>query len=123
MGLINKEELRKRVPTIKKEKVEVPEWGEDAFIYVRELSAAALDYFESFIVLDGSATSEEKRARYENFRVRYVVLSACDENGNAIFTDEDEAWLGQMEASVISKLFAAAKRVNLIDAKGLEKNS
>lgn len=123
MGFINVEELKKRMPVIRKEKVDVPEWGEDAFIFVRELSAAALDYFESFIVLDGNATPQEKRARYENFRVRYVVLSACDENGNPIFTDEDEAWLGQMEASVISKIFAAAKKVNLIDTKGLEKNS
>lgn len=123
MGLINREELKKRVPTFKKEKVDVPEWGEDAFIYVRELSAGGLDYFESFIVLDGSASPQEKRARYENFRVRYVVLSACDENGTLVFTEEDEAWLGNTEASIIQRLFVAAKRVNSVDAPLLEKNS
>lgn len=123
MAMINVEELKKRVPTIKKEKVEVPEWGEDAFIFVRELSAAALDYFESFIVLDGNATPQEKRARYENFRVRYVVLSACDENGNPIFTEEDETWLGNTEARIISKIFVAAKKVNQVDIETLEKNS
>lgn len=123
MSLINKEELKKRQPSPRKEKVDVPEWGEDAFIYVRELSAATLDYFESFIVLDGMASPEERRARYENFRVRYVVLSACDEQGKAIFTTEDEVWLGEMESSIISRIFVAAKVVNRIDAKGLEKNS
>lgn len=122
MGLINKEELRKRVPIVRKEKVEVPEWGEGAFVFVRELTAAALDYFESFIVPEGGVPADERRMKYENFRVRYIVLSACDEEGNLVFSSEDEPWLGATEASIIQRLFLAAKKVNRVDLAELEKN-
>jgi hypothetical protein len=104
-------DLRKRILAandIKVEAVEIPEWGGTYFIKV--ISGTDRDAFEE------SYAEQKMKA----FRVRFILLSLCDEAGERIFKDEDSAELGKKSSVVINRVFDAAWKVNAFTNEAVE---
>lgn len=90
-----------------REKVDVPEWGISVFIST--MSGAERDGFEAEIVtLRGKKTD----LNLQNIRAKLVVRTLVDETGERIFFDSDAAELGKKSASVLSRLYEVAQRMN-----------
>lgn len=99
---------------VKLDKVAVPEWGGD--VYIKTLSGTERDAFED-------AYSQDKMRQ---FRVRFLVLTLCDEKGERLFTDKEVDELGRKSALVIAKLFEKAWSLNALrneDVDALGKGS
>lgn len=101
------------------QKVEMPDWGEP--VYIKGMSAAEKDDFEA-----AQVSLNAKGKALHNFRARLVVATACDEQGNRVFSDEDVDALGELPAKDVAKLFDVATKLNGMskeDVEDLEKNS
>ena len=100
-------------------KVDVPERGDS--VYVRKLLANEWASYEQGCV------SDQEAGRPVLYKVRLVVVSACDEKGNRLFNDADVIVVSKMtEAAVINRIFEAAIALNQMSAAGIaeaEKNS
>lgn len=88
--------------------VPVPEWGDEVFI--KTLSGTERDAFED-------AYSSDKM---KNFRVRFLVLTLCDESGERLFGDSDVDELGKKSAGVISRLFDKAWAINAFRSEDVD---
>lgn len=93
---------------IKVEKLAVPEWKTD--VYLKVLSGTERDAFEA-------AYSDEKM---KNFRVRFLVLTLCDEAGERLFDDEQVTILGKRSALVINRLFEASWKLNMLSQEAVD---
>ncbi len=105
---------------IRVESLQIPEWGGD--IYIRVISGRERDAFDAAQI---DPTTGKSAPRTEDFRARYAVLVACDENGFPIFTSEDVSKLTHRSASALDRILEAGLRLNgQTDeaAKELEKN-
>lgn len=97
---------------LKVEPLEVPEWG--CTVYLKEMTGAARDRFESTFQKDRS-----------NFRARLAALTLCDEQGNLLFTEADVKALGEKSVGALQRVWDAALKVNAFtdqDVDDLEKN-
>jgi hypothetical protein len=90
------------------EAVPVPEWGGEVFI--KTLSGTERDAFED-------AYSE---SRMKQFRVRFLVLTLCDDSGERLFGDGDIDALGKKNSVVINRLFDAAWKHNALTNEAVE---
>lgn len=93
---------------VKVESVPVPEWGDDVFI--KTLSGTERDAFEDAYSAD----------KMKNFRVRFLVLTLCDENGDRLFADSEVDELGKKSAGVISRLFEKAWAANAFRSEDVD---
>ena len=100
------------VVDLKPEVVEVPEWG--GSLYIRMLTASERDKFEASCVGTG------KKQNLSNIRARLVVLCACDEAGERLFTDGDAEALGRKSASAVDKVFGACSKLNGFSSQDIE---
>lgn len=85
---------------VKLEKVHVPEWKGD--VYIKVLSGTERDQFED-------AYSEQ---RLKNFRVRFLLLSLCNDKGDRLFADGEADILGRKSSLVIGRLFEKGWALN-----------
>lgn len=97
------------------ERVEVPEWR--GHVYVRTLSGAERDAFESATVRVRSGKTE---AMLDNLRGRLVALCTCDENGRRLFVDDDAAEIGRLNGVAVDRVFQAAQRLNGMSSGAVE---
>jgi len=112
MGLTRDQILQAKNP--KPIKVEVPEWGGD--VYIRSMSSKQRDDYEA----DAAKGIDRK-----NFRARMVAMTACDEEGNLLFTEEDIEALAEKDCKPMSRLLSIALDLNSFneeDVVSLEKN-
>lgn len=102
------------------ELVDVPEWGGQ--VYVRGMSGSERDAFEASVVdLRGSA----QKVNMQNIRARLVSLTACDQEGNRLFSDSDIIELGKKSAIALQRIFDVAQRLSGLSKEEmnlLEKN-
>src|SRR5215510_4834026 len=92
---------------LKIELVEVPEWGPNAAVYVRNLSGKGRDEFEgSRYKLNG----EKIELLHDNTRAALLVRTLCDETGALNFTKHDIEALGQKNAAALDRCFEVAQR-------------
>jgi len=101
-------------PDVDIEYVQVPEWK--GGLYVRNLSGTQRDAFEN-------ACAKARRGGALDVRglmTRYVVLTACDADGTAVFTDADVDALNAKSARALSRVFDAAQRVNAMTDEDVE---
>lgn len=89
------------------ELVEVPEWG--GVVFVRSLSGEERDQFEASII---ERNGRDVRTNLRNLRARLVVLAACDESGNPIFSPGDADALGAKSAAALDRIFSVAQRLS-----------
>ena len=100
---------------MKRESVEVPEWG--GVVYIKRLTADERDLFE-FKML-----GENKSGK--GLRAAYVGLAMVDEMGERLFKDDEIPMLGAKFAGVVDRVFERVSEINRIsekDLKDLEKN-
>lgn len=90
------------------EAIPVPEWGGEVFI--KTLSGTERDAFED-------AYSE---SRMKQFRVRFLVLTLCDDSGERLFADGDIDALGKKNSVVINRLFDTAWKHNALTPEAVE---
>jgi hypothetical protein len=66
--------------TLKKELVEVPEWG--GSVWVQEMTAEQRDKFDNWVV-------KRKDGEASGMRLRVLIATVVDEHGKSMFTDLD----------------------------------
>jgi len=97
------------------EKVHVKQWKMD--VYVRGLSAAERDQFESEMF---DVVGKDVKMNKKNLRARLVLLTICDDKGVRIFKDEDLAALGKKSGAALDRLFSVAQRLSGIGVSDVE---
>lgn len=107
---------------LKRELVEVPEWG--GHIYIRTMTGTERDAFEASC-LNVSASGKSKPPNLANFRARFIAQVACDESGAILFTAAQVKELGDKSASALNRCFSVAQRLSGLsddDVEELVKN-
>jgi hypothetical protein len=90
------------------EEVAVPEWGGN--LWVKSLNGAQRDAFEGSLV---KTSGKGKRSMtYADIRAKLVAKTACDKDGNLLFTDQDVSWLTLKSASALQRVFEVAQRLS-----------
>lgn len=97
---------------LKREAVDVPEWGGQVLISV--MTGAARDAWEQSIAGKGG------RPDVSNIRARLVAACAVDESGARLFTDADAEALGSKSAAAIERCAKVAQRLNGLTAEDVE---
>jgi len=121
MAFLTKDAIKGTKSTPKMKKVEVPEWG--GHVFVRELTAHGRDRFEDATFAFNTETGKVEMRQGQQRRALFLVLAVCDENGDAVFTDDDVSWLGEMEFSVIDRIYQEAQKINGMTVEEATKNS
>jgi len=98
-----------------KERAEVPEWG--ITVFITTMSGTERDAFEAEIVtLRGKKTD----LNLKNIRAKLLVRTIVDESGQRIFSDADAGELGKKSASVLSRLYEIAQKINGLREEDVE---
>jgi hypothetical protein len=102
-------------------RVDLPE--KKGHTYVRSMTALDRDRFEVILV----KLSREGEEMNESLRARLVFMTACDSEGNRLFTKEkDVAILSKKNWKVMDAIASKAQEVNKLrekDVKEMAKNS
>lgn len=117
MKILTKDEIL-QADDIRKEEVEVPEWG--GSVWVKTMSGSERDRFEASII---SAKGERNLV---NLRAKIVAMSVIDESGKRLFTFEDALELGKKSARALDRVFSVAQRLSGFtpqDVEEMTKNS
>ena len=94
------------------EKVDVPEWGEGAFIYIRQMSAGSRDKFET-AALRSRLNDDPAKADTKGLRSLMVALTVCDEHGVLLFDDrKDAVELEKKNAKALDRIVQASQKFN-----------
>lgn len=102
------------------EDVEVPEWreGDGPVPVVRmwELDGAQRDVFDVALADSRSKGNAKNGKRgsinFKGVRVKLIIMSAGDESGNRIFSEEDFGWLSKTGGAAITRLYMAGARLS-----------
>ena len=98
-----------------KELVPVPEWGGE--VYVRALAGAERDAFEQSIV---ERKGKSTKMNLRNMRAKLVALSAVDEDGKRLFSEEDAKLLGRKSALALNRVFEVAQRLSGLSSDDMD---
>lgn len=94
---------------VKVQPIEVPEWG--GTWYVRVLSGRDRESFEEALAAE---------QRMKNFRIRFLILSLCDEDGTRVLTDADIDVLGERNSVVLNRVFEQAWTINAFTKEAVD---
>lgn len=97
----------KAAQDLRREEVVVPEWG--VTVYLRQLSAAELDYWQVSTI---KRAGKDVKLDMRNASARLVSLCMVDADGKRIFGDDEADALGEKSAVVLGRLFAVAQKLN-----------
>lgn len=101
----------------------IPEW-KNKCIYVKGLTGTERDEFEESVYL--SKSGGDSGNNFKNFRAKLVAMTACDENGNRLFTLDDTEALGKKSAAALERIYKVAEALSGFrkkDVDELTKNS
>lgn len=101
--------------------VPVPEWGEDAAVRVRGLTAKERDEIELAAVKEDF--SGVTKSGMFNFRARLVAMAVIGEDGENLFTTADVEELGRKSAQVLDRLFNEARKLSGFTKEDVEELS
>jgi hypothetical protein len=96
------------VDDVRKEKFAVPEWKGDVFL--RVLTGTDRDRFEE------SYADQKMKA----FRIRFLLLALCDEDGERLFGEDEADVLGKKSSVVINRLFEAGWKLNAFTQEAVD---
>lgn len=106
------------------EPVPVDEWKQGGVVFVRSITAA-----ERGKIIAEAARFRESNGKnsifMQEFDVNFVILAACDEQGNLLFEKSDKAELLKRNAAVIARIAGRAQKLagmSKEDLEALEKN-
>lgn len=112
--MISRDSLRK-IWDMTIEKLDIPEWQD--FVYVRSLTGEERDSFENSMF---ERRGDDIKQNLNNLRARLVVLTACDDKGERIFSDADISWLGTRNARALERIFIKAQELSGLRKKDIE---
>lgn len=98
---------------LKREVVDVPEWGDDAQVSVSMLPAIDKDRWDKESFKNGAVDMI-------GFKARFITRTIVDENGDRVFSDEDAPHLERKSAPAVDRVFAVAARLNGMLAKQVD---
>lgn len=113
MGLTRDDVLKASAP--KPVQVDVPELG--GCVFVRVLTGAERDRYDAALY---DARKPDGSMNLDGFRVRLVMLAACDENGARLFNDTDTKLVGGINSLALMRVFEAAQKVNGLSSESVE---
>lgn len=93
------------------EAVETPEWGEDAGVYVRGMTGAERDAFESEGIEADDSGKISPRSQ-TNAYARFAALVCCNESGARIFAEGDTAALGKRSSAPLARIWRVGQRLS-----------
>ena len=107
---------------VKRELVELPEFGEGSSVYVYGLTAREkADYDASMMKPDMTAVDKRKA---KEMKPRLIVAAVRDEGGKPIFTLDDVGAISAWPSAVLERVHDVAHRLcNGKSIEELEKNS
>jgi len=112
-----------KVADLPREKVNVPEWGDGAYVFVRSLTGTERDSWELY------ALEQKKRFHtdggFPGIRASLLVRCLVDDDGNRVFVDTDVDELGGKSGKALDRLWTVAAKLSGItsdDVEDLKKN-
>lgn len=114
MKILNASEILEARDVITKD-VATPEWGEDCGVRIRNLTAAGRGVFiKRSLTLRQEAEASGKAADGNDFELELllVAMTAVDEAGQLIFTQDQVAKLGEKSAAAVSRCAAVAQELS-----------
>jgi hypothetical protein len=95
--------------TLPSETVDVPEWG--GKVILRGLTAEERDDYEQAMVETSPNGEIRPKRKLHNVRASLVVRCSVDEQGERVFSDEDEGLLGNKDAAVVDRLWDVCRKL------------
>jgi putative N-acetylmannosamine-6-phosphate epimerase len=97
-----------------REQVQTDEWAPSGvpFVFVRGLTAAERDNWESSVTVLAPDGSRRPNPRLKNSRARFAALVMVDENGARIFEDADVDRLAERSAAVLERIALVGLRLS-----------
>lgn len=109
MGAITRAEIL-AAKDLKRERVDVPDWGDGAYVFVRTLMAWEKDHVDEVAWRRNGASTERN---FDNYRALFLTYALVDDSGAQIFAPiEDAKALGEKSSAVLQVLWDAAVRLN-----------
>lgn len=84
--------------------IDVPEWG--GSVYIKPLSVEQRDAFTDLVM------NAEGKIDSKGFQVKMLLFALVNEQGNRIFTNEDEEFLNKKSTKVIDFLFKKVQQLS-----------
>lgn len=105
---------------LRKERVDIPEIKEGAFVYITEMCAEDRDEweYETFVKSNPEGVDTKGKGRainaaaMKNIRASLVARTAVGDNGKRLFSAKDVEALGKVAAKPIDRMFEVAQRIN-----------
>jgi hypothetical protein len=123
MACLNAEQILK-ADDLPREKVDVPEWGKDGFVFIRTMTSEEGDQFDDEIY---KLSADNKKVEFVRSRItaRLCVRTICDQAGKRLFNDKQIDKLGQKSARALNRCYQVAERLNGLGRyrENIEKNS
>jgi hypothetical protein len=122
MGILNKEALL-AATALPRERVDLPELGKDAYIYIQGMTGSQRDEWETSLV---RGRGNHRKVDTLNIRAKLVVRCAVNDDGSLMFTNGEAEAVGQIRVDVLQRLFEVAQRLSGVsdkDADELERRS
>lgn len=94
----------------KTERVDLPEFGEDAFVIVHGMNAREKNEHDAAL-MNRKFTGLDP-AKVKTQKERLVICCVRDENGNRILEAEDIDAVGKWPADVLNRVFDVANRLS-----------
>lgn len=95
-------------PELRREEIPVPELG--GSVYVRVMTGTERDAYEISI----------SKARIPNYRALLTCYTACDGEGNRLFSEADLPLLGSFPSTVLDPIAARAVQLNHFSSAAIE---
>ncbi|MDQ8045264.1 MAG: hypothetical protein REI11_11720 [Patulibacter sp.] len=87
--------------------VSCPEWGGE--VRVRSITGRERDTYEQSLI---DQRGGDRKVNTRNARAKLILLSAVDESGARLFSDDDLSRLGGKNARPLDRLFDAARKLS-----------
>jgi len=126
MAVLNDKSKILSMVQLKKQLVDVPEWGKDAQVWVQELTASERDEYEQSLTnVRQKGRKTEVTPNFINSKARFAVKCIVDEKGERIFQDAEANKLGKLSSLAINRIVEVGYELsgmNKEDVEDLEEN-
>lgn len=116
MAHLRRDEILKQKDRLKKEVVEVPEWG--GTVLVSEMSGEARDRWEQSII-------NGNEVNIKNLRAKLAAATIVNERGALVFKEGDIVELSKQSSVALDRVMIVAQKLNQLfdaDIEELAKN-
>jgi hypothetical protein len=130
MSILTKDQILEQ--TLSTLTLDVPPWGDDAQVRIKELTSERRDYFEATMIVDAqkgvgktiqvvdAKTGQSKEVPVEKFRARMVAMSLVDEDGEWMFEPGDEDKVCRLGAQGVNLIADAVLELNGMTKKEVD---